>query len=1274
MITKHKLTFLQRSRRLLWYFIVTSLVLIAISITLARSLISNVGDLRDQLEEIASQYLEQPLRIDSFDAKIVGFTPTFIFKDVSLLEHSTEKVMVRFKEARIGISIINSIKYRKLSPKSFIIRGINLVVTQNKNNTFKVKGINVAEFDPTKNVDTEESSELSNWLFQQDKLKLENSTIHWLNSETKKVLKFSNINLLLKNGGNRHTLSGDWQLQSKMAKRFKIELDMIGDILNPASWEGAAYVKGEEVNITEYGIPSNLIPIKPVSGIYNFEVWADFKLGQLKEITGATNVRNLRFNSSKRNKIIEIEKMGAVWRWDNLADGWALNIDRFHYEVNNKIWPLSRVLVESHHRYQPVSIIDIYTDKLDIEDASQFIQNFKILNQTELAKLQNIDPHGRLFDTHFRFKVDDFFSDDFIFQSNFSKITFKPDAYIPGVENISGVITTTNKQGSIVIDSENSTINFSEIFREKIIISNINGRLNWKNINKEWHLNGDNFNISNSDIKLNSNFNLVIPENKKSPLIDLQINFEKGNIANAGKYYPITIMDKDLLEWLDSSLESGSVKKGGVVLQGRLNEFPYLNYNGKFEVNLESDNLVLNYLEEWPKIFNGTAKIRFTGSGFDINISKANMFNSEINEVEIYVKDFTAPELIIKGNSTSSTDDLFKFLVNSPIANDSRSVIEEFKITGNSKIDIQINVPLSEAMKENHSIQYNGSIVTNNSSISLYNNKIQFNEITGKLNFSEKGFNSDALAAICFNKPLKIQIYSQSKGNTFSHHVLVQGEIDSRSIQKRFNIPWMEKSTGFAKWQGIFNFGYSIGKNEVPSSLVVTSNLKGINLNLPAPLNKDSESELLISIESKFVSNNINEFNVSIDNKLSINSTLSLSDEKVSLTSASVNFDIDNKVDLKDGVILVRGDIHDINFDSWANFVKEFDINTDKNNSFISPDLNIIFDVNTFYISKDKEKISVSNSENELENQNKTTNNVASTSIDPRTMPGFSGEIRNIYYDKSKVGTLSFNFVHIKNGFEIQKLNLHSDNFDVSSTGLWHIFPYKNNNRFITKFTNVKFISSDLGAALSSLGFKSVLNKGVSNTELTVWWHDSPFNFSFDKLYADILLNVSDGEILDIDPKAGRLLGLLSLSNLPRRLFGDFSDVLGSGLSFDSAIGKVRIAKGVMSTEDITMDSSPAEIHIVGKTDLVKRQFDQKITVIPNITDTTAIIGGLVGGLQTFIITKILGSIIDLDEAEMRTYHVTGSWEKPVITRIDEPSSDDVTDSESKLDDSSDDN
>ncbi len=88
-----------------------------------------------------------------------------------------------------------------------------------------------------------------------------------------------------------------------------------------------------------------------------------------------------------------------------------------------------------------------------------------------------------------------------------------------------------------------------------------------------------------------------------------------------------------------------------------------------------------------------------------------------------------------------------------------------------------------------------------------------------------------------------------------------------------------------------------------------------------------------------------------------------------------------------------------------------------------------------------------------------------------------------------------------------------------------------------------------------------------------------PSAFALAKLETGaITLNVSEGRILEVEPGAGRFFGLLSLSEIPRRLSLDFSDFFRSGLSFNSITGTFGIDKGNAYTSK-PRDQEPSRRH-----------------------------------------------------------------------------------------------
>jgi uncharacterized protein YhdP len=139
-----------------------------------------------------------------------------------------------------------------------------------------------------------------------------------------------------------------------------------------------------------------------------------------------------------------------------------------------------------------------------------------------------------------------------------------------------------------------------------------------------------------------------------------------------------------------------------------------------------------------------------------------------------------------------------------------------------------------------------------------------------------------------------------------------------------------------------------------------------------------------------------------------------------------------------------------------------------------------------------------------------------------------------------------------------------------------------------------------------------------------------------------------------VEAGAGRLLGLFSLAALPRRLALDFRDTFKSGFQFDEINGDLTFHDGNAYTDNLTTKSPVAEITVKGRTGYIQQDFDQKVTVTPKVSGTLPVAGGLIFGLEVgaaiILLDKLFGDKIN--KASSREYHVTGSWNDPVITEI----------------------
>jgi uncharacterized protein YhdP len=197
--------------------------------------------------------------------------------------------------------------------------------------------------------------------------------------------------------------------------------------------------------------------------------------------------------------------------------------------------------------------------------------------------------------------------------------------------------------------------------------------------------------------------------------------------------------------------------------------------------------------------------------------------------------------------------------------------------------------------------------------------------------------------------------------------------------------------------------------------------------------------------------------------------------------------------------------------------------------------------------------------------------------------------------------------------------------------------------------------SPDLGAALRTLGFAEGIKGGNTEATVQISWPGPPGSPDLEGLKGRVALKVTSGRIVDLEPGAGRIFGLLSVQALPRRLLLDFRDLFLKGFTFDEITGRFRIDEGDAYSDDLVVRGPAAAMKVIGRTGLARRDYDQLVTVNPNVTGSLPLAGWAVGGPTVgaviLFFQRMLGD--EVNENSGIHYRVTGNWDAPKVVRID---------------------
>jgi uncharacterized protein YhdP len=181
-----------------------------------------------------------------------------------------------------------------------------------------------------------------------------------------------------------------------------------------------------------------------------------------------------------------------------------------------------------------------------------------------------------------------------------------------------------------------------------------------------------------------------------------------------------------------------------------------------------------------------------------------------------------------------------------------------------------------------------------------------------------------------------------------------------------------------------------------------------------------------------------------------------------------------------------------------------------------------------------------------------------------------------------------------------------------------------------------------------------MVDGGQTIVQLDGTWLGSPAQFGLSRIAGTLQAKVGQGRILEVNPGAGRLLGLVSLQAIPRRLALDFSDFFRSGMSFDSIEGQFELRTGDAFTTDLVVKGPSADIKVSGRTGLSARDYDQELQVTPKVGGVLPVVGALAAGPVGVAAGLVAQGVLNspINSMTRARYKVTGSWEKPQIDLI----------------------
>lgn len=1265
-----------------WLLVIAASIIIflAVLLVVARSLISHLPNYQARVATWASQVLHQPVQIGDMQAAWWGFEPEFKFRNVEILDSAGTHPLIKLNHLNIGIDLLGSLLKWRIQPGYLVISGTHFNIRQAANGSISINNIGVLP----QNFNDSSTPSLKNtvdWLLNQGVVYLDHINVTWY-GRNGLVMPIKDIKVKLNNNILSHQLVGGATVLQPEPMPLRFTINIEGDVLAEKNLQAAVYLKVKNL------LPKRWLQNRFYAGVQlrdslvDAEGWGQWSNNQLQDLQTVFTATQIDLVSALTSRHLIIPRFAGNVLWQRQTSGWIIAGDHLQLTMDNDVWPENKFVLRITTAQLPQQLSQqvFQINYLNLNDSKNLLFMTNLLSPQLQKNLSQLNLLGELHTLTLNHTgtLKDF--SNFNLTTAFSHLSWQRWHKLPGVENVSGVINLAPTSGQLVLQSKFLQLDFGALFRKILTINNLTGNAVWQKDNEGWHFRATNIIANNNFISINGNMNLLLPADRSSPIINLLAGFNLADPSSAIVYLPVTVIPKEVVQWLDHAIIADKESSGSMVLSGLIKKFPFRHNEGRFIVDSNINDFTLHYRDSWPDVQHLSGNVLFDDSSMVVNATSGKIFNTNINNVKAIIPDFHNATLQITGNTHGEIKDGIQFLQQSPLNDPIGKALTGFVWQGNADLNLQLTIPL----KQTKTVIVKGDVAIPRSDLQLpewWNLHVQ--QLQGKLQFTEDTLAGNLQGSL-FNEPLNVVISTlkPSKQANIINIDLGQAQASLLQLQQRFSLPALKNVAGNLNYHASLQFQ---GGVKPINRLTVISNLQGITVSLPSPLGKVATEKVPMQLQLDFSDLHPLQLLLNYGERLSAALTYRKTPQGYEIQNGNLHFGTGTASFPKQPGLIITGELSNFSWDKWKSYlsdtlqsstkttkplVREISITIDKlelfsvilNKAYLqilpssqawqvqidSPTL-----VGQFKIPKNYPKgIVVGNLQRLYIPAGSGQNKVA---LSPRDVPALNMVCNDFRYADKAFGKITLVTVPQTYGLQIQRLLLQDNNINLSATGEWR------GNKTAQQTTIVgKLNSKDIGSVLQKWKITTNLVGGNGAASFRFNWAGTPYQPALKNLNGNLSLKFNEGRIINLSKSAeaelglGRVLNLFSLQTLPRRLHLDFSDLTDSGFSFDIMKGDFNLKNGNAFTSNAYLDGPVAKVAMQGRIGLAAEDYDMTLLVTAYVTSSLPVVATITGGPIAGAVTWLAGKIINPAVSKFTTYSykVTGSWDNPNVTKM----------------------
>lgn len=1244
------------------------LVLTALFVSLGRELTPLVAEYRADVEDKASDALGMPLQIGKLEGNWSGLAPVLLAHDVMVGEGSNA---LRLDQVRAVPDLWASLLAREVRIAHLELNGLKISLKEGEDGHWALEGLPVQQDQPLN------PEQLLNRMQMIQQLSVLDSQIT-LQPLGESPLTLTYVGLNLKTGPSRQRLDARLTLPDGQPVAMSLRTR-----LRAAQWkdgEADAYLSLPQSDWSKW-LPERLTQQWNFSEIKaGGEFWINWSKGTVQRAAIRLNAPQLKGAYAER-KPIQINNLALNGYFQRSSTGVLVTLDSLAMSLGDSRWESKLQFQQTAATDTAPELLHLQADRIDLTPLTPLLNALGPLPEGVATAVERLKVTGVLRNVLIDFRPAATDDSKFSFAANLEKVGF--DAYrgAPAVRNVSGNISGDLGQGELRMDSKDFSLHLDPIFAKPWQYIQANARLTWKLDKEGFTLIAPYLKVLGEEGKIAGDFLIRLHfDHTQEDYMDLRVGLVDGDGRYTAKYLP-TVLSPGLDEWLRTAILKGAVDEGFFQYQGSLNHGAAETARS-ISLFFKVHDAELAFQSGWPHVSKISGDVFIEDSGVRILASKGQLLDTQVSDVYVNIPRVPAGQsthLFLDGAFAGGLGDGLKILQEAPIG--TADTFAGWEGEGDLQGKLKLDIPLVKGERPKILVDFK----TDKARLKLREPTLELTQLKGDFRFdSIKGLSGQKITARVFDKPVTARIHAEGREGKLITRITASSEVEVKKLTEWLNVTQPLPVTGMIPYQLQLNL------DGADSQLMVSSNLKGVAVDLPAPfgmaadVGRDTVFRMTLQGPERRYWVNYGEL---------ANFTFAAPTGNFAAGRGELFLGGGNAVLPGAKGLRVRGVLSELDVAPWQDLLSKYagqdpegsakqllsgadfkigklsgfgttfdqasvqltrkpaawslqlDSQQAKGSAVIADAKAAPIAVNLQYVrlpARDPTALADENSPDPL------------ATVDPTKIPALDVTINQLFQGPDLVGAWHLKIRPTAKGIAFNNLDLGLKGIFLQGSGGWEGTPGNSSSWYKGRIRG-----KNLADVLKGWGFAPSVTSEEFHMDVDGRWPGSPAWLATKRFSGSLDASLKKGQFVEVEGSAQalRVFGLLNFNSIGRRLRLDFSDLFGKGLSYDRVKGLLVASNGVYVTrEPILMTGPSSNVELNGTLDLVGDQIDAKLLVTLPVTNNLPIAALIVGapavGGALFLIDKLIGDRV-ARFASVK-YTVKGPWKEPKIT-FDKP-------------------